>query len=164
MLRLSPGTLSDAAEMAEIFNHWVRTSTVIFSNKELSTAEMTEKMTSVVNGEYPFFVATDDNDRVIGYAYAHRYHPDPVYSGTWELTEYLSHDALGQGIGTKLFHTLINECETRGAHVLISCVTAGNVACEQMNLSAGFSLTGTIPQAGYKFGLWLDDALYTKIL
>lgn len=164
MLTLRPGTLSDAPKMAEIFNHWVRTSTVIFSNHELSADEMAKKLTPIINGGFPFFVATDDNDMVMGYAYAHAYHPDPVYSGSWELTEYLSSNALGNKTGTRLFHALVDECKTRGAHVLISCITAGNEACERMNLSAGFTLSGIIPQAGYKFGLWLDDAIYTKIL
>lgn len=158
------GKISDAHAMAEIFNHWVRTSTVIFSNRELEPSQMAEKIKPVIDGGFPFFVDTDENGRVTGYAYAHRYHPDPVYSGTWELTEYLSPDAVGKGIGSSLFHTLIDECKTRGAHVLISCITSGNAACERMNLSAGFTLSGIIPQAGYKFGLWLDDALYTKLL
>lgn len=158
------GKISDAAAMAEIFNHWVRTSTVIFSNRELEPSQMAEKLQPVIDGGFPFFVDVDEDGRVTGYAYAHKYHPDPVYAGTWELTEYLSPDAVGKGIGTGLFHTLIDECETREAHVLVSCITAGNEACERMNLSAGFTLSGIIPQAGYKFGLWLDDALYTKLL
>ena len=164
MLTLRTGSLNDASAIADIFNHWVRTSTVIFSNRELSAAEMTEKLSPVVEDGFPFFVGVDDNGRVVGYAYAHRYHPDPVYDGTWELTEYLSPDAQGKGIGTKLFHALVDECKSRGAHVLVSCITAGNTACERMNITAGFSLSGIIPQAGFKFGLWLDDALYTKLL
>lgn len=164
MVNLRAGNIGDAAAIAGIFNYWVRTSTVIFSNRELSASMMAERLGTVIDGKYPFLVAIDEEGDVIGYAYAHSYHPDPVYSGTWELTEYLSPGATGNGLGTRLFHALIDECRRCGAHVLISCITSGNAACERMNREAGFTLSGVLPQVGFKFGQWLDDALYTKIL
>ena len=49
------GRPEDAAEMAAIFNHYVKTSTVIFSNKALTEEDMKHKIESLgVGSEFPF--------------------------------------------------------------------------------------------------------------
>lgn len=150
--------------MAEIYNHYVRESDVIFSNITLSADDMRAKLERLeVGGRFPFFVV-ETKCGVVGYAYAHHWHPDPVYDLTWELTMYLAPDALGNGIGTKMFGLLIDECKLHGAHVLVSFVTGGNVACERMNERAGFTRAGVIPESGFKFGRFLNDVIYYRLL
>lgn len=159
------GQIEDAAEMARIFNHYVRTSTVIFSNKELSEKDMKQKLGTLEVGlHFPFFVSVDEQGRVNGYCYAHRWMSDPVYDRSWELTMYLSKECLGQGIGTRLFRKLIETCRSTGAHVLVANITEGNVASEKMCLAEGFSLVGRMPEIGYKFGEYHTDVIYQKIL
>lgn len=164
-LVIRQGRADDSARMAEIFNHYVRTSTVIFSNRQLSADDMRAKLEAMVMADnFPFLIAEDAAGNILGYAYAHRWQPDPVYDATWELTQYLDCHALGRGVGTKLFGALVEACRQAGAHVLISCVTAGNEACERMNLRQGFTLCGVLPDTGRKFDQWLGDALYYKLL
>lgn len=159
------GKLEDAAEMAEIFNHYVRTSTVIFSNRELSDNDMRQKLESLgVGTEFPFLVSVDNNGVLTGYCYAHRWMPDPVYGRSWELTMYLSHKHLGKGLGTRLLDRLIEECRKGGAHALITSITEGNAASEKMCVSAGFNLVGRLPEIGFKFGCYLNDVIYQKLL
>ena len=154
------GQAGDYAGIAEIYNHYVRTSTVIFSDRELTAEDFAEKLRPVIDGGFPFLVI-EKGAGLMGYAYAHSYHPDPVYAGTWELTAYLSHRATGRGLGTRLISELIEHCRRGGAHVLISCITAGNEPCERMHRRLGFTLSGVLSQVGRKFDQWLDDALYT---
>lgn len=154
------GELNDAAAMAEIFNHYVRTSPVIFSNFTLSEAEMCEKLTRLGVGErFPFFVSEADG-AVVGYAYAHLWQPDPVYGRTWELTIYLAPQACRHGLGTRLLAALVDACRKQGAHTLVSCISQGNVACEQMHLRAGFKQAGVLMGVGYKFGRYYNDVFY----
>lgn len=158
------GRPEDAAEMAAIFNHYVRTSTVIFSNKILTEEDMKHKIESLgVGSEFPFLV-DDENGELTGYCYAHRWMPDPVYGRSWELTMYLSHHHLGKGIGSRLLEKLIEKCREGGAHALIASITEGNVASEKMCISAGFNLVGRLPEIGYKFGQYLNDVIYQKLL
>lgn len=150
--------------MAEIFNHYVRTSTVIFSNIQLTESDMRAKIAAMRLGEhFPFFVDEEDG-RINGYCYAHYWQPDPVYAATWELTMYLAPDTRGRGLGTAMLRHIIDACRDRGAHTLISCITGGNLPCERMHLAAGFTLAGTLRSVGYKFGLHLDDVLYQLLL
>ena len=157
------GTINDATEMAKIFNYYVATSTVIFSERPLSTESFLPKLDGVV-GEFPFFVAETDTGIMIGYCYAHRWMPDPVYGRTWEVTIYLNHNFLGQGYGRRLLQTVIDESRKMGAHSLVSFITGGNVPCEQLHMACGFSACGLIKEAGYKFGQYLDDVVYQLIL
>lgn len=158
------GNLDDAAQMAEIYNHYVRTSTVIFSNIQLSAEDMRVKLKRLnVGSEFPFFVDEADG-HINGYCYAHLWHPDPVYGGTWELTMYLAPDSCGHGLGTRLMDALIEACRAGGAHSLISCVTGGNEPCEKMHIAAGFNVAGNLRGVGYKFGQRLDDVFYQLTL
>lgn len=158
------GRPEDAAEMAAIFNHYVKTSTVIFSNKILTEEDMKHKIESLGAGsEFPFLV-DEENGELTGYCYAHRWMPDPVYGRSWELTMYLSHRHLGKGIGSSLLKKLIEKCRESGAHALIASITEGNVASEKMCISAGFNLVGRLPEIGYKFGQYLNDVIYQKLL
>lgn len=157
------GELNDAAAMAEIFNHYVRTSPVIFSNRELSAEEMKDKISHLGAGaRFPFLIAEVDG-RTVGYCYAHHWQPDPVYDRTWEVTIYLSEAARGRGIGTALLSRLVEECRVGGAHTLVSCITHGNRASERIHEKTGFELVGVVRQAGFKFGEYYSDAIYQLI-
>lgn len=146
--------------MALIFNHYVATSTVIFSNTPLSANDMARRLEGVA-GTYPFYVSTDTDGNVTGYCYAHRWMPDEVYGHTLEITIYLHHQALGQGIGGRLLQSVIDSCRRAGCyHRLVSFITHGNIPCEQMHLRAGFRLMGVLPEVGYKFNQYLNDAVY----
>ncbi|MDE7411244.1 MAG: GNAT family N-acetyltransferase [Paramuribaculum sp.] len=163
-MNIREGQLNDAARIAEIYNYYVRTSPVIFSNRQLSGTEMEQKLQRLeVGSRFPFLVATDDTGIVIGYCYAHLWQPDPVYNHTWELTLYLDHESKGQGIGSALLRNVIDLCSKAGAHTLISCVSEGNTACERMCTNAGFSLVGRIPEVGYKFDRYYNDLIYQLI-
>ena len=149
------GTFDDVAAIAEIFNYYVQTSTV-------SADDMKQKLAPIV-GQFPFYVWEEDG-KVLGYCYAHKFHPDPVYAETWELTAYLDKNATGKGIGTKLLRFLIEQCRLAGAHTLLTFVTGGNEPCERMMASLGFVQTGIIRQSGHKFNQYLDDVIYQLLL
>lgn len=158
------GSLDDAAEVAEIYNHYVATSTVIFSDRQLSADEMRHKLGGLIDGEYPFLVAEDESGNVSGYCYAHAWQPDEVYAHSWEITIYVRSGCQGQGLGRALLGRLIDECRKRGAHTLISCITGGNDASCRLHEHFGFRKVSHFPEVGYKFGLWLDDVHYQLML
>lgn len=158
------GTVQDAAAMVCIYNHYVRTSPVIFSCQTLTVDEMKEKIDRLELGaRFPFLVAESEG-RIIGYAYSHLWMPDPVYARSWEVTIYLDKDSCGQGAGSALLSELVDRCREAGAHILVSWVTEGNIACERLHLRTGFTLTGRIPESGWKFGKYWNDCVYQLIL
>jgi phosphinothricin acetyltransferase len=52
----------------------------------------------------------------------------------------------------------------RGLHMLVAGIDASNVASVALHSSAGFRCCGTIREAGFKFGRWLDLEFWQLIL
>ncbi len=158
------GTLDDAADMAAIYNHYVATSTVIFSNKQLTSGEMRTKLEPLVADGYPFWVWEVDGV-VRGYIYAHPWQPDEVYCHTWEIAVYVDKDCRGMRVGHQLLDALVKSCrEEERVRVLISCITEGNVASERLHEGFGFKRVSRFEGVGYKFGEWLNDVHYQLTL
>ena len=159
---LRQGSLEDAPQMAEIFNHYIRESTVIFSNRERNAADMKQLLEPVV-GKYPFYIYEEDG-KVLGYCFAHAFMPDPVYRFTWEITIYLRDGYTGHGIGSALLRAVVEDARRDGTHTLVSFITGGNELCINLHAKYGFRKAGTIRQSGYKFDTYLDDVIYQLIL
>lgn len=154
----------DAGRMAEIFNYYVETSPVIFSETTHTAETMQAKLTAMGAGvKYPFVVAEQEG-RVVGYAYVHPWMPDPVYGRCLEVTIYLDRECRGQGVGSGLMSRLIAECRKTDAHVLVGMITGGNEPSIRMAEKAGFRHVGTVSQSGYKFGRYHDDLLFELVL
>lgn len=160
---LRQGSLADAAEMAEIFNHYVAESTVIFSNDILSANDMQSRMEHIA-GRYPWYVTQAPDGLLTGYCYAHPWHANPVYGLTLEITIYIREGFTGHGHGRRLLEAVVEDCRRMGYHVLISCITDGNEPCERLHRAMGFIRAGVLPEVGYKFNRFLGDALYFKKL
>jgi phosphinothricin acetyltransferase len=54
--------------------------------------------------------------------------------------------------------------ESREYHLLVGGIDAENAASIALHRALGFQHAGTIRQAGFKFGRWLDLDLYQLIL
>ncbi len=152
----------DAKEIAEIYNHYVRTSTVTFDTV-IATEEMTRNRIEAIASRYPYYVCEDEG-RVVGYAYAHEWKGRGAYHNTLEASAYVLDGMTGRGIGRKLMECLINDCRKRGFHALIACITTGNEASERMVKSFGFYEASHFREVGYKFGQFLDDSDYELLL
>ena len=77
----------DAKEIAEIYNHYVRTSTVTFDTV-IATEEMTRNRIEAIASRYPYYVCEDEG-RVVGYAYAHEWKGRGAYHNTLEASAYV---------------------------------------------------------------------------
>ena len=161
-IQIRPVTTADAEALLNIYRYYVERTAISFEWETPSLEEFRVRIANTLK-QYPYLAAVQEG-RIAGYAYAHHWQPDPVYAATWELTMYLDHENLGLGIGSAMLRRLIDDCRRQGAHVLLSCVTEGNAACESMCRRAGFTRIGSIPETGYKFGRYLNDVIYTLLL
>lgn len=146
--------LSDAADIAEIYNRYVTETTVSFETDPLSVEEMRDRIGLLV-ASFPYFV-WEENGRVVAYCYAHQWKERAAYSHTWESTIYIEHGYHHRGIGSRLMTELVADCRRRGAYVLIACITAENTASIKFHESLGFRKVSLFPGVGEKFGRRLD--------
>jgi phosphinothricin acetyltransferase len=59
---------------------------------------------------------------------------------------------------------LIQRAREQDVHVLVGALDASNEVSIALHRALGFRHAGTIGQAGYKFGRWLDLAFYELCL
>jgi L-amino acid N-acyltransferase YncA len=163
-LEIRPATEADLAAVTDIYAHAVLHGTATFELIPPNLAEMTRRFESLMDGGYPWLVATLDG-RAVGYAYAGPYRPRPAYRFTVENSIYLAPAIHRRGIGAQLLQRLIAECEARGCRQMIAVVgDSANAGSIGVHRRCGFAMVGTHPDVGFKFGRWLDIVMMQRAL
>lgn len=160
--------LSDAAAVADIYNHYVSHTDISFETQPLTTSDMRARIEALCadvqlhlgSGEPPFYVYLS-HGIVAGYCYAHVWKERAAYNRTLETTVYVSPTQLHQGIGTALMQRLISHIESLGTcHALIACITGGNIASCRMHEKLGFRRVSDFVNVGFKFDRYIDVTDY----
>ena len=146
-----------------IYEHFVRTSTASFEITVPDLAEMQRRRQAVLDRGLPYLVAELEG-YIVGYCYATQFRPREAYRFTVEDSIYVRADCIGYGVGRKLLGALIADCESAGCHRMVACICGENPASVALHLSQGFASLGTLPEAGYKFGKWIDMSMMQRPL
>ena len=162
-MKIRAAAPGDAAAIAAIYEPYVTASATSFETVAPNQAEMRRRMTE--GGDlYPWFVATDGDGTVSGYAYATRFRPRPAYRFAVETTVYLAPRAKGQGVGRMLYAELLDTLERQGFVHAIAAITLPNDPSVRLHERMGFERTGTYRAIGHKNGRWLDVGLWQRPL
>jgi|SRR5271166_3083869 len=163
-LEIRPAEEADLPFITEIYEHAVRHGSATFELTPPDLAEMTRRYCALIDGGYPYFVATIEG-RVVGYAYAGAYRPRPAYRFTVENSIYLRPAIHRRGVGLQLLQRLIIECEALGYRQMIAVIgDSANAGSVGVHTRTGFTLIGTHPNVGFKFGRWLDTVMMQRAL
>ncbi|MEA2881044.1 MAG: hypothetical protein QOH32_263 [Bradyrhizobium sp.] len=161
---IRPATEADLPDITEIYADAVLHGTATFELIPPDLAEMTRRFKSLIDGGYPYLVATLDGS-VAGYAYAGPYRPRPAYRFTVENSVYLKPAIHRRGIGLQLLQRLIAECEAPGYRQMIAVIgDSANAGSLGVHTRCGFTMIGTHPDVGFKFGRWLDTVMMQRPL
>ena len=101
------------------------------------------------------YVAEADG-RVAGFANWAPWRLKDGYRFTVEDSVYLLEGHQGRGLGGQLLRTLIDAARESGAHVMMASIEESNTRSVALHKRLGFEIVGTVPEAGTKFGRWLD--------
>lgn len=102
---------------------------------------------------------------LLGFASWGTFRAWPAYKYSVEHSIYLHRDHRGRGLGRALLQALVDRAAADGnVHVLVGAIDAANTASIRLHERLGFTHAGTVRQAAFKFGRWLDLALYQRIL
>lgn len=152
MIRLA--TVSDAAAIAAIYNHYVTTTTITFEEKEVGVDEMAQRIQDV-GARLPWYVFEREG-AVIAYAYATPWRARSAYRFSVESTVYVARDFPRQGIGRRLYQALIDDLRARDIHVVLGGIAQPNPASVSLHESLGFEKVAHFKRVGRKFEQWLD--------
>lgn len=112
----------------------------------------------------PVVGAFDASGTLLGFASWGTFRAFPAYKYTVEHSVYVHQDHRGRGLGERLMRELISRARETEVHVLVGCIDAANAGSVALHTRLGFVHAGTISQAGFKFGRWLDAAFYQLTL
>ncbi|MDR1641557.1 MAG: GNAT family N-acetyltransferase [Clostridiales bacterium] len=150
--------LSDAPAIAAIYAHYVEDTSASFELDAPTAGEYRERMKEIQEF-FPFHVCEDDGG-VIGFAYAHAYHPRKAYQWICETSIYIKEGQGRQGAGIALYSALLPELKKQGFVQAMAIIACPNEASEAFHEKMGFELLATFPKMGYKFGEWHDVKYY----
>jgi L-amino acid N-acyltransferase YncA len=161
---LRPATPADIPGITRIYTQAVAEGTASFELDPPDEAEMTRRMAGLLKDGFPYIVA-QSGGVILGYAYAGPYRLRPAYRFTVEDSIYLAPEAQRRGIGRRLLAELIALSEQRGYRQMLAVIgdsaNAGSIA---LHRAAGFAMTGTFENVGFKFGRWLDSVMMQRAL
>ena len=149
----------DAGGIRAVYAPFVDTP-VTFEEEAPSCEAYRERIVRICE-KYPCLVAEEDG-RVVGFAYAHELRERIAFRWNAELSVYLAPTTQGQGVGSRLYATLIELLRLTGIKAVYGVVTSPNPASERLHRAFGFALMGVQPHAGFTCGAWHDVAWYVR--
>lgn len=157
-------TATDLPTVAAIHTHYVVRTTTTFNTEVRTPREWTDRFErDIVDGPYHLLVAEVDGV-VRGYVETQRFRPKPAYARSLELSVYVDPEATRTGAGGALYGALFRRLEGTSYHRAYSIIALPNDASVAFHERWGFVHRGTLTEAGYKFGRYLDVAYYERAL
>lgn len=153
-----------AAAILEIFNEAIATSTALYDYHPRPLESMAAWFRAKEAGNFPVLGAVDEAGVLLGFATYGTFRERPANKYTVEHSVYVHRDHRGQGVGYRLMRRLLDVAREQGYHLLVGGIDAENRESRLFHERLGFTHAGTISQAGFKFGRWLDLAFYQLLL
>lgn len=163
MTTVRSALLRDAAEIADIYNHYVMESVATFETEPLGADQMARRIDATFSALLPWLLAESD-DRIIGYAYASSWKDRQAYQNSVETTVYLDVQHTQQGTGFKLYSALIEAIRETSVHTALGGIALPNEASIRLHEKLGFRKVGHLEEIGYKFDRWVDVGYWQLIL
>lgn len=152
---------ADAEALLSVYAQYI--DTPITFEYALPTAEEFRRRILTTLEEYPYLVWEEDG-RLLGYAYAHRFRSREADRWGAELSVYVDRNAHSRGVGKALYTELMRLLRQQGVKTAYGCVTLPNGKSEALHSSLGFTEAGVFHSAGFKAGQWFDVIWYEKAL
>jgi len=150
-------TDADAPQIAAIWNHAIRETTITFNPDEKTVAEVAQLCAKNC-------LVAVERDKVLGFARYFQFRGGAGYRFTVEHTIMLHADAHGRGVGRALMDALCAAAKADGMHTMFAGCSAENPGAVTFHARAGFTTVATLPEVGFKFGRWIDLVLMQKTL
>ena len=153
---------SDAATLLAIYAPYVENTAITFEYEVPTIEDFATRIEKTLE-RYPYLVAEEDG-LILGYAYASTYYARAAYDWAVELSVYVSQDARGKGVGSKLYDALEEMLEQMGYIHFLACISLPNEDSIAFHTKRGYKQVAHFPKIGYKFERWHDIVWLQKSL
>lgn len=149
----------DLPDILEIYNDAIENTTAIYDYKPHTLGERQTWLQNKKEEGYPVLVFEQDN-KAVGFASFGPFRDWPAYKYTAEHSVYVHENYRKKGIGMLLLKEIIRIASVRGYKIIVAGIDDSNEGSIYMHKKLGFTYSGSINMAGYKFGKWLNLAFY----
>jgi L-amino acid N-acyltransferase YncA len=155
-------TAADSAAIAALWNPYIRDTAVTFNAAEKTPDDVARMIAKRDTLGHATFVA--EAGGLLGFASYAQFRSGIGYATAMEHSILLAPQARGRGAGRALIAALCAHARQAGAHQMIAGVSAENPDGIAFHTTMGFATIARVPQAGRKFGRFIDLVLMQKFL
>jgi phosphinothricin acetyltransferase len=162
-IQLRSAVPEDLPALTAIYNHYIVHTTITFDLQPYEAAARRGWFDDhSSSGRHRLIVAADADNIAIGYASSSRWRPKAAYDTTVESSVYCRPDAVGRGIGTRLYAALFAALSGEDVHRVVAGVAQPNAASVALHERFGFRNVGIFDSVGFKFGKYWDVAWFER--
>ncbi len=152
----------DYGAVVGIYNYYIENSHSTFDTRPYSIGERAPWFSQFnENGPHQLLVAVQDN-AVLGYCCSIPFNKRPAYDVSVETSVYLAQEAIGKGIGRRLYGQLFENLGGTGLHGAYAGISLPNDASIKLHESLGFRKVGVYEEVGWKFDRYWSVAWYER--
>lgn len=151
-------TPADAAACLAIYAPVVEQTAISFELIPPTLDDMAARIAKSL--AHSLWIVEEQDGKVGGYAYAGQFRARPAYDWTAETTVYIDESRRGQGVGRRLYAVLLGALRLQGFRSAMAGATLPNEGSVRLHEAVGFARTGSVKDAGYKFGRWHDTGFW----
>lgn len=159
MITIRIATPEDADALLEIYTYYVINTAITMEITPPDTDEFRRRI--IQTGQnYPWLVA-ENEDGIVGYAYASSFHTREAYRHGAEISIYIAKDERHKGIGRGLYEAIEKTVKRQNVYTLHACIVkpdgpdayVTNASCD-FHTAMGYRMEGCHERCAYKFGRW----------
>ncbi|WP_217617782.1 MULTISPECIES: GNAT family N-acetyltransferase [Achromobacter] len=153
-----------ADQILAIFNDAIANSTALYDYKPRPREAMQGWFQAKEQGGFPVLGLENEEGKLMAFASYGTFRAFPAFKYSVEHSVYVDGRFRGRGLGEAMMGLLIERARADGVHVMVGGIDASNQGSIRLHEKLGFVHAGTIREAGFKFGRWLDLAFYQLTL
>ncbi len=153
---------ADAPALLDIYRPYILHTAITFEYEVPSISDF-ESRIKKISSRYPYLVA-EENDKIIGYAYASSFKERAAYDWTVETSIYIDERKKSVGAGTALYQNLEERLKLQNVTNLCACIAYPNPQSIAFHEKFGYKTVAHFHQCGYKFNTWHDMIWMEKFI
>jgi phosphinothricin acetyltransferase len=157
-------TAAQLPAIQAIYNDAILNTTALYEYAPRTDAMMRDWFADRERAGIPILGIEWEPGVLAGFATWGPFRPRAAYKYSVEHSVYVAEPFRGEGVGRQLMQAIIGEARKADLHMLIAGIDATNVASIALHSSLGFRCCGTVREAGFKFGRWLDLEFWQLLL
>lgn len=168
-IKIRTATVSDAPEILDIYAYYVANTAISMEYEVPGLVEFEKRIGNTLEN-YPYLVAEQDG-KIIGYAYAGKFHPRAAFYRSAEVSIYIHKAAVKCGLGRRLYEEMETRLAAQGILNVYASIAYTDVEDEYLTNNStrfhehmGYKKVAQFNNCCIKFGHWYHLIWMEKML